>query len=178
MALLIDVRDPEEYATGHADGAISMPVLGILYGNLGVLADIEKSTLIELYCHSGGRAERARKELVKLGYTNVINLGGLKDVLKRTSVAEPVKQDYWFRPARFWRWFAFYYPSSRRGWGVTLMLLGLGGFSFSLIDSQSHSVSDTLINFAPWAIALMAIYDMLCFRHGEYPYWWQKPREK
>jgi len=82
------------------------------------------------------------------------------------------RENYWFRPARFWKWFACYYPASRRGWGVTLMLVGLGGLIFSFIDSHSQSVSDTLINFAPWMIALFALYDMLCFRHGEYPSWW------
>ncbi len=81
---------------------------------------------------------------------------------------------YWFKPARFFKWFAFYYPVSRRGWGVTLILFGVAGIIFSFIDSRSHSGSDTLIAFAPWAIALMALFDMLCFRHGEYPSWWRK----
>lgn len=80
MALLIDVRDTEEYEAGHAVGALSLPILAILYGNLGFLADTEKSTPIELYCHSGARAERARQALISLGYTQVINRGGLDDV--------------------------------------------------------------------------------------------------
>ncbi len=80
MALLIDVRDTEEYEAGHAAGALSLPVLAILYGNLGILADTDKSTPIELYCHSGARAERACQALASLGYTQVINRGGLDDV--------------------------------------------------------------------------------------------------
>ncbi len=80
MALLIDVRDTEEYEAGHAAGALSLPVLAILYGNLGILADTDKSTPIELYCHSGARAERACQALISLGYTQVINRGGLDDV--------------------------------------------------------------------------------------------------
>ncbi len=176
MTLLIDVRNPEEYAAGHADGAISLPVLAILYGNLGILADTDKATPIELYCHSGGRAERARQALIKLGYTNVVNRGGLKDVEKKTPGVTGA--DYWFRPARFWHWFAFYYPVSRRGWGVTFMFVGMGGLLFSFIDSQSHSTTDALMSFVPWLIALMAIYDMLCFRRGEYPSWWRKPGVK
>lgn len=83
---------------------------------------------------------------------------------------------YWFRPKQFWKWFAFYYPSSRRGWAITFLLLGIGGLIFSFIDSRSHSGSDTLFNFAPWAIALMLIFDILCFRYGEYPSWWKKNR--
>ncbi len=80
MTIRIDVRDPDEYEAGHVEGAWSLPVLAILYGNLGPLGEVDKSTPIELYCHSGGRAERARQELVKLGYTNVINRGGLEEV--------------------------------------------------------------------------------------------------
>lgn len=87
-----------------------------------------------------------------------------------SSVSE---KNYWFRPARFWKCFAFYYPASKRGWGVTLILFGIGGLLFSFIDEWSHSGSDTFFFFAPWAIALMALYDMLCFRHGEYPSWWR-----
>jgi hypothetical protein len=86
---------------------------------------------------------------------------------------------YWFQPKKFWKWFAFYYPTSREGWGVTLVLVLLAVKLFLFIDARSHSGSDTLISFAPWAIALLAIFDMLCFRHGEYPSWWRKnlPRE-
>jgi len=81
---------------------------------------------------------------------------------------------YWFKPARFWKWFAFYYPVSRRGWGVTFILIGIGALIFVFIDNRSHSGSDMLLNFAPWAIILMMFFDMLCFRHGEYPSWWRK----
>ena len=81
---------------------------------------------------------------------------------------------YWFRPKKFWKWFAFYYPASRRGWAVTLVLIGIAGLIFSFVDQNSHSATDTLLSFAPWAIVLMLIYDMLCFRKGEYPEWWRK----
>ena len=82
--------------------------------------------------------------------------------------------NYWFRPKRFWRWFAAYYPASWQGWIVTLILLALAVLVFRKIDSTSHSVSDTLFSFAPWAIAIMALFDLACFRKGEYPWWWKK----
>jgi hypothetical protein len=84
---------------------------------------------------------------------------------------------YWFKPKRFWGCFAFYYPSSKGGWVTTIVLLAVGGFLFVFIDSRSHSVSDTLIGFAPWAIALMALFDLFCCRAGEYPSWWKKKSE-
>lgn len=81
---------------------------------------------------------------------------------------------HWFRPKRFLGWFAFYYPSSWQGWVVTLVLLVIFIKLFILADSDSHSVSDTLINFAPWAIAIFLIFDLACFRFGEYPSWWRQ----
>lgn len=89
-----------------------------------------------------------------------------------------MERKYWFRPARFWNWFAFYYPASLGGWIVTLLLLIFVVHVFLYVDARSHSVSDTLIGFAPWAIATMALFDLLCFRLGEYPSWWRKKGEK
>ena len=83
---------------------------------------------------------------------------------------------YWFRPKRFWGWFAFYVPTSRAGWIATLILLALAVLLFRAIDAESHSGSDTLLSFAPWAIALLALFDLLCFRFGEYPSWWRKKK--
>ncbi len=81
---------------------------------------------------------------------------------------------YWLRPARFWKWFAFYHPVSREGWIATITLLGIAVVMFIFIDGRSHSGSDTLLGFAPWFIALASVFDLLCFRFGEYPSWWRK----
>jgi len=67
-----------------------------------------------------------------------------------------------------------YYPASKEGWIVTLILLLLAVKIFLFIDARSHSVLDTLTGFAPWVITLMAVFDLLCFRRGEYPSWWRK----
>ena len=81
---------------------------------------------------------------------------------------------YWFKPARFWKWFACYYPSSWQGWGITLFLGAILVGVFLKIDQQSHSGSDTLIRFAPWFIAIGLLFDVLCFRTGLYPSWWKR----
>jgi len=81
---------------------------------------------------------------------------------------------YWFKPARFWKWFAFYYPTSLKGWIMTIILIFAFVKLFILVDRNSHSVSDTLIAFAPWAVAIFLLFDLLCFRFGEYPAWWRK----
>ncbi|MBI3589040.1 MAG: hypothetical protein HY093_01320 [Candidatus Liptonbacteria bacterium] len=45
---------------------------------------------------------------------------------------------------------------------------------FQKVDQNSHSASDTLLNFAPYAITILLVFDLLCFRIGEYPSWWRR----
>lgn len=171
MKFLIDVRNCEEFDERHLPNAQNLPVDEILMGNIDFLENCPKDSCIELYCRSGGRSEKARLALEHMGFTQIKNLGGIDAVEKMLSF-QPKK--YWFRPARFWKWFAFYYPASQRGWAVTLILLGIGGLVFAWIESGSDSRMETVVSFLPWGIALMAVFDMLCFRHGEYPSWWRK----
>ncbi|MBQ5739414.1 MAG: rhodanese-like domain-containing protein [Oscillospiraceae bacterium] len=70
-ALLIDVRSLEEYAGGHVEGSINLPVQS--FGTLTAAKD----TPIFVHCLSGARSSRAAKLLEKLGYTNVRDIGGL-----------------------------------------------------------------------------------------------------
>jgi phage shock protein E len=76
-AVWIDVRSPQEYASGHLPGATLIPFDGIEVGvsRLG----LEKDTPIYLYCAVGGRAEVARQRLLAMDFRNVSNVGGLED---------------------------------------------------------------------------------------------------
>ncbi len=80
---------------------------------------------------------------------------------------------YHFRPARLGV-FAIYYPATWLGWVITIILAASLIFFFQRAEQNSHSISDMLINFSPFAIAILLIFDLLCFRIGEYPYWWKK----
>lgn len=72
--ILIDVRSPEEFASGHAEGAINFDVQRLMQGEMPELAEDAK---LKLYCRSGGRAELAKNILEKHGFKDVENLGGL-----------------------------------------------------------------------------------------------------
>lgn len=73
--LIIDVRSKEEYHGGHIKGAKHLPVDQIHEKNLSLLPD--KNQMILVYCHSGGRSSIAAGKLVKLGYHNVYDFGGV-----------------------------------------------------------------------------------------------------
>ncbi|MBN1515290.1 rhodanese-like domain-containing protein [Candidatus Sumerlaeota bacterium] len=80
-ALWIDVRTAQEFESGHIEGAINIPYDVIAENIAGVAPD--KSAPIRLYCRSGRRSGIAQKTLAKLGYTDLVNEGGYKDVLAR-----------------------------------------------------------------------------------------------
>ena len=74
---LIDARTTEEFAEGHIEGAIMIPEYEIADRAEKELLD--KDALILVYCRSGRRSKIASEELVKLGYTNVKEFGGIID---------------------------------------------------------------------------------------------------
>ena len=75
--IIIDARTDEEFATGHIEGAILIPEYEIANRAENELPD--KDSLILVYCRSGRRSKIASEELVKLGYTNVKEFGGIID---------------------------------------------------------------------------------------------------
>lgn len=78
--LLIDVRTEAEWNSGHIRGAILIPYEQIGKRIAAVAKD--KSRKIYVYCRSGRRSQIAKETLDRLGYKNVINLGGLQDAAK------------------------------------------------------------------------------------------------
>ena len=75
--VIIDARTQEEYDQGHIPGAILIPEYEIADRAEKELPD--KDQLILVYCRSGRRSKIAAEELVKLGYTNVKEFGGIID---------------------------------------------------------------------------------------------------
>ena len=75
--IIIDARTEEEFAEGHIKNAILIPEYEIATRAEKELPD--KEQLILVYCRSGRRSKIASEELVKLGYTNVKEFGGIID---------------------------------------------------------------------------------------------------
>jgi len=78
--LLVDVRTPEEFASGHILGAVNIP-LSELKGNLSTwAARLPKEVPVILQCRSGVRSSQAAQILLEAGFQNVLNLdGGILD---------------------------------------------------------------------------------------------------
>ena len=75
--IILDVRTQEEYSQGHIPNAILIPHYSISDESKEILKD--KEQLILVYCRSGNRSKVAAEALTELGYTNVVEFGGIND---------------------------------------------------------------------------------------------------
>ncbi len=70
-ALLIDVREPDEFQNGHIPGAVNVPL-----SQISCLSEAKDRPLF-LYCLRGSRSLMAKRTLKKLGFTRVKSIGGI-----------------------------------------------------------------------------------------------------
>ena len=75
--IILDTRRPDEFAEGHIPGAINVPNEEIDTDEIPELPD--KSQLILVYCRSGRRSKEASEKLANIGYTNIVEFGGILD---------------------------------------------------------------------------------------------------
>lgn len=80
----VDVRTPEEFATGHVLNADNLPYEDIV--SLASAQGYDKDDTLLLYCRSGHRAGIARQSLLDAGYSDVQNLGGFDDLAETGAV--------------------------------------------------------------------------------------------
>lgn len=85
-ALLIDVREPDEYAQGHAPGSVLIP-LGQLASRLAEIQSSQDKP-VALICHSGRRSARAAEMLRQAGFSKVYNIEG--GMLAWSAAGQPV----------------------------------------------------------------------------------------
>jgi len=74
---VVDVRTRQEYEAGHIEGAMNIPNETIGSDKVDALPDLDATIL--LYCRSGARSSQAARKLIALGYTNVLDFGGIID---------------------------------------------------------------------------------------------------
>ena len=84
--IILDVRTPEEFRERHIPNAINIPNETIGSEDIQELPD--KDQLILVYCRSGNRSKHASGKLAELGYTNIVEIGGINDWTGDT-VSEP-----------------------------------------------------------------------------------------
>lgn len=73
--ILLDVRRADEFEAGHIPGAVNLPNEEIGTEEIPSLPD--KAQTIYIYCRSGNRSKQAADKLLALGYTNLIEFGGI-----------------------------------------------------------------------------------------------------
>ena len=73
--IILDVRTPEEFADKHIPGAVNIPNETIGTEEIPELPN--KDQLILVYCRSGNRSKQASEKLADMGYTNVVEFGGI-----------------------------------------------------------------------------------------------------
>jgi phage shock protein E len=74
--IILDVREQDEYDSGHIPGAVLLPV-GTIDGDTAAAAIPEKDSKVLVYCRSGNRSKTASSTLAELGYTNIYEFGGI-----------------------------------------------------------------------------------------------------
>lgn len=71
--LLIDVRTPQEFESGHIPGAVNIPVESLE----SRLSEVSNGQPIVVYCRSGNRSATASQILADAGYASIYDLGGI-----------------------------------------------------------------------------------------------------
>ena len=74
--IILDVREQDEYDSGHIPGAVLLPV-GTIDETTAAEAIPEKDSTVLVYCRSGNRSKTASAALADLGYTNIYEFGGI-----------------------------------------------------------------------------------------------------
>lgn len=76
-SLILDVREPAEFAAGHLPGAINIP-RGVLEFKIGSHPDFQEKQQedIVVYCQTGGRSALAAQVLNQLGYEKAVSMAG------------------------------------------------------------------------------------------------------
>lgn len=82
---VLDVRTAEEFAQGHLEGAVNIDVTAPGFGES--VADLPTDAPVVVYCRSGNRSAAAASQLAALGFSTVVDAGGLDAAAEQTGLA-------------------------------------------------------------------------------------------
>lgn len=82
----------------------------------------------------------------------------------------------WFKPKRFWKYWAAYYPVTWHGWAVTIIMITLLLIIYIMIAVKSSSQSIIIARFLPFLCIALIYYDRVTLKRGLYPSWWGKKK--
>ena len=74
--IILDVREQDEYDSGHIPGAVLLPV-GTIDETTAAEVIPEKDSTVLVYCRSGNRSKTASSAQAELGYTGIYEFGGI-----------------------------------------------------------------------------------------------------
>ena len=74
--IILDVREADEYDSGHIPGAVLLP-LGTIDKDSAAAVIPDKNSVVLVYCRSGNRSKQASSILAELGYTGIFEFGGI-----------------------------------------------------------------------------------------------------
>jgi rhodanese-related sulfurtransferase len=83
--IVIDVRTPEEFDSGHLDGALNINWQSAEF--MQAVDVLDKSANYAIYCRSGNRSAQAIDMMASMGFTNLTNLGSVDEAAKATGIA-------------------------------------------------------------------------------------------
>lgn len=87
--IILDVREQDEYDSGHIPGAVLLPV-GTIDKDTAAEVIPETDSTVLVYCRSGNRSKTASSTLADLGYTNIYEFGGINSWLNTPPETVPL----------------------------------------------------------------------------------------
>ena len=83
-AVIIDVRTPEEFASGHLDGALNIDVSSLDFDQK--ITELDPKVRYLIYCRSANRSAQALARMNGLGFTDMVDLGSIESASDATGI--------------------------------------------------------------------------------------------
>ena len=153
--VVVDVRRFDEFAAGHIPGAICIPNESIGALPPEELPNIRQTILI--YCRSGNRSKQAAEKLVKMGYSEIYEFGGIIDWTGEVAAGQALALTVESNPTTGYSWTAAqeqelfdvrsYYTSEYRAEPVS----GAGGRQVFILTPKQPGTATVVFTYArPW----------------------------